>query len=108
MLYLLSYNSKVTTHALGVLSSYERDKSNVISCINKIREKLPSKFTFLDLQNIAEDNQFVINMNNFTDDTSDAPTYIRIFLIYKFGDSIGKRIQFNELDFEIHGKTLSC
>lgn len=47
-------------------------------------------------------------MNNFTDDTSDAPTYIRIFLIYKFGDSIGKRIQFNELDFEIHGKTLSC
>lgn len=31
----------------------ERDKSNVISCINKIREKLPSKFTFLDLQNIA-------------------------------------------------------
>lgn len=58
----------------------ERDKSNVISCINKIREKLPSKFTFLDLQNIAEDNQFVINMNNFTDDTSDAPTYIRIFL----------------------------
>lgn len=86
----------------------ERDKSNVISCINKIREILPSKFTFLDLQNIAEDNQFVINMNNFTDDTSDAPTYIRIFLIYKFGDCIGKRIQFNELDFEIHGKTLSC
>lgn len=52
----------------------------MISCINKIREKLPSKFTFLDLQNIAEDNQFVINMNNFKDDTSDAPTYIRIFL----------------------------
>lgn len=80
----------------------------MISCINKIREKQSSKFTFLDLQNIAKDNQFVINMNNFTDDTSDAPTYIRIFLIYKFGDSIGKRIQFNELDFEIHEKTLSC
>ena len=26
MLYLLSYNSKVTTHALGVLSSYLKSK----------------------------------------------------------------------------------
>ena len=85
----------------------EQAKGNVICCINAIREKLPSKFTFLDLQNTAEDNQFVINMNNFTDDTFDAPTYIRIFLIYKFGDSIGKRILFNELDFEIHEKTSS-
>jgi hypothetical protein len=86
----------------------ERDKDNVICGINAIRRKLPSRFTFLDLQNIAEDNQFVINMNNFIDDTFDASTYIRIFLIYKFGDSIGKRILFNKLDFEIHGKTSSC
>ena len=86
----------------------ERDKDNVICGINTIRRKLPSRFTFLDLQNIAEDNQFVINMNNFIDDTFDASTYIRIFLIYKFGDSIGKRILFNKLDFEIHGKTSSC
>ena len=81
----------------------ERDKDNVICGINTIQGKLPSKFTFLDLRNIAEANQFVINMNNFTDDTSDAPTYISIFLIYRFGDSIGKSILFNDLDFEIRG-----
>ena len=30
MLYLLSYNSKVTTHALGVLSSYNLTLRNVM------------------------------------------------------------------------------
>ena len=29
MLYLLSYNSKVTTHALGVLSSYSKEDTPV-------------------------------------------------------------------------------
>ena len=30
MLYLLSYNSKVTTHALGVLSSYHIEKFDAV------------------------------------------------------------------------------
>jgi len=45
-------------------------------------------------------------MNKFTDDIFDAKIYIRVFLIYKFGDSIGKRILFNELHYEIRGKAL--
>ena len=84
----------------------EQDKDKVICSINTIREKLPSKFTFLELQNIAEANQCVIKMNKFTDDIFDAKTYIRVFLIFKFGDSIGKRILFNELHYEIRGKAL--
>lgn len=86
----------------------EQDKDKVICCINTIREKLPSKFTFLELQSIAEANQCVIKMNKFTDDIFDAKTYIRVLLIYRFGDSIGKKILFNELDFEIRGKASSC
>ena len=70
--------------------------------MNAIREKLPSRFTFLDLQRIAEDNHFAINLKDFTDDTFGAPIYIRIYLVFIYGDSIGKNILFNRLDFEIH------
>ena len=41
MLYLLSYNSEVTTHALGVLSSYEQK----ILC----KKVLISMFLFLQI-----------------------------------------------------------
>ena len=79
-----------------------REKDNVISGMNAIREKLPSRFTFSDLQRIAEDNHFAINLKDFTDDTFGAPIYIRIYLVFIYGDSIGKNILFNRLDFEIH------
>ena len=69
-----------------------------------IRENLPPKFTFFDLKHIAEDNHCVINMNNFIDDVSYDHMYIRIFLVYAFGDSIGKRVLFHKLDYEIREK----
>lgn len=45
-----------------------------------------------------------INLHDVLDDTYESSLYIRIFLIYKYGDSIGKRILFNDLDFEIKGE----
>lgn len=45
-------------------------------------------------------------MNNVLDDTVNAQRYVRIYLVYKFGDSLGKRILFNDLDFEIKGGRL--
>ena len=49
MLYLLSYNSEVTTHALGVLSSY--NKLNVIkhADINKALEKTSLKDSLMNI-----------------------------------------------------------
>lgn len=79
----------------------ERDKDKVICGINAIHKKLPSKFTYVDLKKIAEENQWIIDMNNITDDVFEGQIYIRIFLGYKFGDNIGKNILFNELNFEI-------
>ena len=82
----------------------ERNKKEAIQKLNAIRKKLHSKFTFIDLINVAKDCLFVINQNDALDDTYNSQLYIRIFLIYKFGDSIGKRILFNDLDFEIKGE----
>lgn len=82
----------------------EKDKDKVIRSMEAIRENLPPKFTFFDLKHIAEDNHCVINMNNFIDDVSYDHMYIRIFLVYTFGDSIGKRVLFHKLDYEIREK----
>lgn len=84
----------------------EKDKDKVIRSMEAIRENLPPKFTFFDLKHIAEDNYCVINMNNFTDDVSYDHMYIRIFLVYTFGDSIGKRVLFHKLDYEIREKRI--
>lgn len=82
----------------------EKDKDKMIKSMETIRKSLPLKFTFPDLKHIAEDNYCVINMNNFIDDVSDVQMYIRIFLVYTFGDSIGKRVLFHKLDYEIREK----
>ena len=57
-----------------------------------------------DLINVAKDCRCVINLHDVLDDTYESSWYIRIFLIYKYGNSIGKRILFNDLDFEIKGE----
>lgn len=80
----------------------EKDKDRVLKSMNTIREKLPSQFTFLELQHVAEDNQCAINMNKFIDDIWGIQMYIRIILVYRFGNNLGKRILFDDLDFEIH------
>ena len=82
----------------------EKNKKEAIQNLNAIRGKLHSKFTFIDLINVAKDCRCVINLHDVLDDTYESPLYIRIFLIYKYGDSIGKRILFNDLDFEIKGE----
>lgn len=82
----------------------EKNKKEAIQNLKAIRGKLHSKFTFIDLINVAKDCQCVINLYDVLDDTYESPSYIRIFLIYKYGDSIGKRILFNDLDFEIKGE----
>lgn len=84
----------------------EDNKEEVIQNLNTIRGKLHSKFTFIDFVKIKKEYQCVINMNNILDDIADTQLYVRIYLIYKFGDSLGKRILFNDLDFEIKGGRL--
>lgn len=84
----------------------ENDKEEVAQNLNAIREKLHPKFTFMDLVKVAQECQCLINMNKVLDDIADAQPYVSIYLIYKFGDSLGKRILFNDLDFEIKGGKL--
>lgn len=84
----------------------ENDKGEVAQNLNAIRENLHPKFTFMDFVKVAQEGQCVINMNNVLDDTVNAQRYVRIYLVYKFGDSLGKRILFNDLDFEIKGGRL--
>lgn len=79
------------------------NKSEAVQNIDAIKEKLHGKFTFLDLIKTADNCQCVFNMNNVLEDIADTPLYVRIFLVYKFGDFCGKRILFNDLDFEIKG-----
>ena len=82
----------------------ENNKEEAIQNLNAIRGKLHSKFTFIDLVKVAKDSKCVINMNELLNNTYDTLLYIRIFLVYQFGASIGKRILFNDIDFEIKGK----
>lgn len=44
----------------------------------------------MDFVKVAQEGQCVINMNNVLDDTVNAQRYVRIYLVYKFGDSLGK------------------
>ena len=88
----------------GMLESHK--KGEVAQNLNAIRENLHPKFTFMDFVKVAQEDQCVINMNNVLDDTVNAQRYVRIYLVYKFGDSLGKRILFNDLDFEIKGGRL--
>ena len=77
----------------------EQDKEKVLSGINAICEKLPSKFMFSDLQKIAEDNHFIINLKDFTDETFGNLT-LCIYLVFRYGDCIRKKLLFNNLNFE--------
>lgn len=86
----------------------ERDKDNVICGINIIHKRLPLNFTFLDFKKNAVESHWIINVEKPSDDVFDSQMYIRIFLGYKFGDSFENKILFNELDFEIRGKSSSC
>lgn len=41
-------------------------------------------------------------MTDFIDDTYDAPLFARVYLDYTYGDSIGKRVLFHKLDYEVN------
>lgn len=97
---------EVKGHVVVNYALAENDKGEVAQNLNAIRENLHPKFTFMDFVKVAQEGQCVINMNNVLDDTVNAQRYVRIYLVYKFGDSLGKRILFNDLDFEIKGGRL--
>ena len=97
---------EVKGHVVVNYTLAENDKGEVAQNLNAIRENLHPKFTFMDFVKVAQEGQCVINMNNVLDDTVNAQRYVRIYLVYKFGDSLGKRILFNDLDFEIKGGRL--
>ena len=99
----LKTSKEVKGHVTINFALTEEDKSEAIQKLNTIKDKIQGKFTFIDLIKTANDCPCVLNMNNVLDDISDAPLYVRIFLVYKFGDFCGKRILFNDLDFEIKG-----
>lgn len=94
---------EVKGHVVVNYALAENDKEKVAQSLNAIRGKLHSKFTFMDLVKVSQECQCVINMNNVLYDIDDTQLFVRIFLVYKFGDSLGKRILFNDLDFEIKG-----
>lgn len=97
---------EVKGHVVVNYALAENDKEEVAQNLNAIRENLHPKFTFMDFVKVAQEGQCVIYMNNVLDDTVNAQRYVRIYLVYKFGDSLGKRILFNDLDFEIKGGRL--
>lgn len=102
----LKTSKEVKGHVTINYALKEDNKEKVIQNLNTIRGKLHSKFTFIDFVKITKECQCVINMNNILDDIAEAQLYVRIYLVYKFGDSLGKRILFNDLDFEIKGSKL--
>lgn len=77
------------------------NKLKAVHDIEKIQKMLPSKFTYEDILSIASDNQCIIDLSNPLSDTFLVPLYLRIILVYTFGDFAGKRILFNRLDYEI-------
>lgn len=103
----LSKTSKeVKGHVTINYALTENNKNEAIQNLNTIRRKLHSKFTFIDFVKVAKECQCVINMNNVLDDIADTQQYVCIYFVYKFGDSLGKRILFNKLDFELKGDLL--
>lgn len=102
----LKTSKEIKGHVTIIYALKEENKEEVIQKLNTIRGKLHTKFTFIDFVEITKECQCVINMNNILDDIADAQLYVRIYLVYKFGDSLGKRILFNDLDFEIKGGKL--
>nr|WP_302350031.1 hypothetical protein [uncultured Prevotella sp.] len=102
----LKTSKEIKGHVTIIYALKEENKEEVIQNLNTIRGKLHTKFTFIDFVEITKECQCVINMNNILDDIADAQLYVRIYLVYKFGDSLGKRILFNDLDFEIKGGKL--
>lgn len=80
----------------------ENTKIKAIQDLEKIKNSLPTKFSFLELLKIATDNQ-CIDMTDFIDDTYDTPLFARVYLDYTYGDSIGKRVLFHKLDYEVNG-----
>lgn len=102
----LSKTSKeVKGHVVVNYALAENAKEEVAQNLNVIRGKLHPKFTFMELVKVAQECQCVINMNNVLDDIAEAQRYVRIYLVYKFGDSLGKRMLFNDLDFEMKGES---
>lgn len=82
-------------------------KNEVIQDLEKIQEELPAKFTFSEFIKIAANNQCVINMTDFVEDTCDIPLWIRINLSYIYGDYSGKRVLFDRFDYEVGGKEVN-
>ena len=102
---LAKTSKEVKGHVTISYALAENDKEKVAQELNAIRGRLHSKFTFMDLVKVAQECQCAINMSNVLDDIAEAQRYVRIYLIYKFGDSLGKRILFNDLDFEMKGES---
>lgn len=78
-------------------------KNKAIQDLKKIKHLLPPKFTFQDILKAAADTRCIVDLANFVDDTFGIPLSIQIILSYTYGNHIGKRILFNDLDFEIKG-----
>lgn len=81
----------------------ENTKIKAIQDLEKLKNSLPTKFSFLELLKIATDNQCIIDMTDFIDDTYDTPLFARVYLDYTYGDSIGNRVLFHKLDYEVNG-----
>ena len=79
----------------------EENKLKAVQDIEKIQKMLPSEFTFKDILTIAADNQCVIDFCNPLSNTYFVPLYLRIILVYTYGDFAGKRILFHRLDYEL-------
>ena len=103
---LAKTSKEVKGHVIVNYTLAENDKEKVAQNLNAIQRMLHPKFTFMDLVKVAQECHCVINMNNVLDDIADAQPYVSIYVVYKFGDSLGKRILFNDLDFEIKGGRL--
>ena len=80
------------------------DKMRVVQEFEIIKNKLPYKFTFLDLIDTAANCQCIVNMHDFLNDTFEVPLYVRIYLTYTYGDYKDKRIMFSGLNYEFAGR----
>lgn len=80
-------------------------KMKAVQFLEEVKTQLPPKFTFSELLKIAVDNQCVINLEDFIDDTFGFSLYIRVYLDYTYGEYVGNRVLFHKLDYEVEEKS---
>lgn len=69
--------------------------------IERIKEALPSKFTFQDVLKVASENNCIIDFTKFESGSYCLEAYLDIMLAYTFGDFEQNKVLFHKFNYKI-------